>query len=301
MNDVIIIGAGPAGLTAGLYAARAGLNTLVLAGAELGGQLLLTEKIENFPGFSTISGVDLIEIIRHQAEEAGAEIVQEKALSVDLSIKPFQIKTESHTLKTKTLILATGAKPRWLGAKGEEEFKGKGISVCATCDGFFYRGKKVAVIGGGASAVYEALFLMKIAKEVIVICREDRLFGDETLIQRLQQNQAVQVIYNAEVKEFIGDKKLKMIKIKHSGKESELFVDGAFVAIGSNPDSALVKGQLKLDKAGRIKTNKETAATSIPAVFAAGDVQQSGTRQAILAAASGCLAALSAKECLLEK
>ena len=301
MKDVIIIGAGPAGLTAGLYATRAGLKTIVLAGAELGGQLLLTQKIENFPGFRTASGIDLIETIKAQAQEMGAEIVREKALAVNLSKRPFKIKTESHTYATKTLILAMGAKARWLGIKGEDKFKGKGVSVCATCDGFFYRGKVVAVIGGGASAVYEALLLMKIVKEVIIICRENRLIGDETLIRRLQENSKVRIIYNAEVKEFLGDKKLQSIKIHQNKQEMEISVDGAFVAIGSDPDSALVKEQLKLDKWGRIKTNKETGQTSVMGVFAAGDVQQSGTRQAILAAASGCLAALSAKEYLLEK
>ena len=181
MKDVIIVGAGPAGLTAGLYAARAGLKTLILAGAELGGQLLLTEKIENFPGFRTASGLDLIETIRTQAEEAGAKMIREKAIKVNLSKTPFKIQTESHIYTAKTLILATGSKPRWLGVKGEAEFKGKGVSVCATCDGFFYRGKKVAVIGGGASAVYEALLLMKIAREVLIVCRENHLSGDETL------------------------------------------------------------------------------------------------------------------------
>jgi len=301
MEDVIIIGAGPAGLTAGLYAARAGLKTLVLAGAELGGQLLLTEKIENFPGFRTASGVDLIETIKKQAEEVRAKISQEKVLSVDLSKRPFKIKTDFKTYTSRTLILATGAKPRWLGMKGEDQFKGKGISVCATCDGFFYRGKTVAIIGGGASAVYEALLLMEIAHKVIIICREDRLTGDEMLIKRLQKNSGVKVIYNAKVKEFVGNKKLEKIKIVQKEKEKEIPVDGVFIAIGSEPDSALVKRQLKLDKWGRIKTDKKTGQTSLAGVFAAGDVQQSGTRQAILATASGCLAALSAKEYLLKK
>ena len=301
MKDVVIIGAGPAGLTAGLYAARAGLQTVVLTGAEMGGQLLLTEKIENFPGFPSASGLDLIETIKKQAEEVGAEIVREKAITVDLSVNPFKVKTENQFYKTKTLILATGAKARWLGVKGEDKFKGKGISVCATCDGFFYRGKKLVVIGGGASAVYEALLLMKIAKEVVILCRENHLSGDETLIKRLQKNPTVQVIYNVEIKEFLGSKKLEKIKIIQAGQEQDIPVDGAFIAIGSDPDSELVKGQLQLDKWGRIKTNKETGESSVPGVFAAGDVQQSGTRQAILAAASGCLAALSVKEYLLKK
>ena len=301
MKDLVIIGAGPAGLTAGLYAARTGLQTTILSGAELGGQLLLTEKIENFPGFLTASGVDLIETLKKQAEEVGAEIFQEKVLSLDLIHKPFQVQTEAHSYETKTVILATGAKARWLGVKGENQFKGHGVSVCATCDGFFYKGKKVAVIGGASSAVYEALLLMKIAKEVIVICREDHLKGDETLIKRLQVSPSVKVIYNTEVKEFLGETKLQSIKIIQEKKEKLISVDGVFVAIGSDPDSSLVKGQVKLDKWGRIKTDKKTGKTSLRGVFAAGDVQQSGTRQAILAAASGCLAALSAKEYLMEK
>ncbi len=299
MQDVIIIGAGPAGLTAGLYAARAGLNTLILSGAELGGQLLLTEKIENFPGFPTASGLDLIETIRTQAESAGAKLVREQAISVDLSLRPFHVQTESSLYETQTLILATGAKARWLNIASEEKFKGRGVSICATCDGFFYRGKRVAVIGGGSSAVYEALLLMQLAKEVIIICREDHLSGDETLIKRLQETPSVQVIHNAEVMEFLGDKKVEALKILKEGQESEIALDGAFVAIGSDPDSGLVRGQLKLDEWGRIETDKLTGATSVAGVFAAGDVQQSGTRQAILAAASGCLAALSAKEFLL--
>ena len=300
MQDVIIIGAGPAGLTAGLYAARAGLKTLVLAGAELGGQLLFTEKIENFPGFSTASGLDLIETISKQAESSGAKIIREKVISVDLSKSPFKVQTENQLYKTKTLILATGAKARWLEVKGEDKFKGRGISVCATCDGFFYRGKRVVVIGGGASAVYEALLLMKIAKNVTILCREEHLSGDETLVKRLQENPAVKVIYNTVVEEFLGNDKLKKIKVIQAGQEQEISVDGAFVAIGSDPDSDLVKGQLKLDKWGHIETDKTTGSTSRSGVFAAGDVQQSGTRQAILAAGSGCLAALSAKEFLLK-
>ena len=297
MEDVIIIGAGPAGLTAGLYAARSGLKTLILAGAELGGQLLLTEKIENFPGFPTAPGVELIETIRQQAEQVGAKIIREKATSVDLTHHPFKIQTESQQHTSKTLIIATGAKARWLGVGGEEEFKGKGISVCATCDGFFYRDKKVAVIGGGASAVYEALLLMKIAKEVVIICREDHLSGDETLIKRLQKAPNVQTFYHEEVIAFKGIQKLSSIQLKNQ----EIFVDGAFIAVGSDPDSRLVDGQVKLDKRGRILTNKETGETSIKGVFACGDVQQSGTRQAILAAASGCLSALSAKEYLINR
>ncbi|MGN0919798.1 MAG: thioredoxin-disulfide reductase [Alphaproteobacteria bacterium] len=301
MKDVIIVGAGPAGLTAGLYAARAGLKTLILAGAELGGQLLLTDKIENFPGFLAASGVDLIETIKKQAEEAGAEISQERVLSVNLTHRPFEVKTENHTYEAKTLILATGAKARWLGVNGEDKFKGKGISVCATCDGFFYRGKKVAVIGGGSSAIYEALLLMKMAREVVILCREDSLAGDDTLIKRLKENPAVQVMYRSEVKAFLGDKKLEKIKLVQGNSEREISVDGAFVAIGSDADSDLVKGQLKRDKWGLIKTDKQTGSTSVAGVFAAGDVQQSGTRQAILAAASGCLSALSAKAFLLGK
>ena len=295
MKDVVIIGAGPAGLTAGLYAARAGLQTIVLAGAELGGQLLLTQKIENFPGFWTASGLDLIETIKKQAESVGAEIIREKAVAVDLSTQPFYIKTENSVYKARTLILAMGAKARWLGVKGEDKFKGKGISVCATCDGFFYRDKKVAVIGGGASAVYEALLLMKIAQKVIIICREDHLSGDETLIQLLQNSKKIQVIYNAKVQEFSGAQKLEKIKIIQAGQIKEIPVDGAFIAIGSDPNSILVRGQLKLDKRGCIQTNPMTGDTSLNGVYAAGDVQQSGPRQAILAAASGCLAALSAK------
>lgn len=301
MKDVVIVGAGPAGLTAGLYAARAGLKTLVLAGAELGGQLLFTNKVENFPGFRAASGVDLIETIKKQTEEMGANISREKVISIDLSHRPFAVKTESCAYKAKTLILAMGAKARWLGIKGEEQLKGRGVSVCATCDGFFYRGKKVAVIGGGSSAVYEALLLMKMAKRVLIICRENHLKGDESLIQRLRENSAVQIIFNAEVKEFIGEQKLEEIKLFQNNKEKEISVDGVFVAIGSDPDSGLVQGQLKLDKWGFIKTDKTTGATSVKGVFAAGDIQQTGTRQAILAAASGCLAALSAKEFLLKK
>ena len=213
----------------------------------------------------------------------------------------FKIGTDRTSYESKTLILAMGAKARWLGVKGEEKFKGKGVSVCATCDGFFYRGKKVAVIGGGSSAVYEALLLMKIAKEVIIICREDCLKADETLIKALQENSSVRILYNAEVKEFLGDEKLHTVQICQSRQEKKLKVDGVFVAIGSDPDSELVKGQVKMDKWGRIETDKLTGTASVKGVFAAGDVQQSGTRQAILAAASGCLAALSAKEDLLKK
>lgn len=298
---VLILGSGPAGWTAGIYTARAGLETTLLTGPTAGGQLMLTHEIENFPGFSKISGIDLISEFQKQAEALGVNVKYEMAASVDFSKKPFVIKTEMDDEWTAdTVIIATGSSPKWLNIPGEENFKGKGISICATCDGFFYRKKKVAVIGGGNSAVYEALFLSEVADHVTLIHRGSELRADKVLIDKINQNSKITILWNTVVQEFIGSEKLKQLKLFNQKEhvETVLDIDGTFVAIGNQPNTLLFKDQLELDEYGYIKT-QFAQKTSVDGIFACGDVQEPLFRQAIIAAGTGCVAALSAEKYLL--
>lgn len=301
---VLIIGSGPAGYTAGIYTARAGLETVLMTGHMAGGQLMLTHEVENYPGFTRISGIDLMASFQKQAESVGVQLKYEMVKSVDFSKRPFKIKTEmNRTWTADAVIIATGSSAKWLEAKGEEKYRGHGVSICATCDGFFYRGKSVAVIGGGSSAVYEALYLAQIADKVTLIHRRDELRAEKHLQNQLLVHPKISIRWDSEVVEFLGEQQLNALKIKNAktGDESVLPIDGAFVAIGNRPNTEIFKGQLDLSKDGYIKTNKNTCATSVEGVFACGDVQEDTYRQAIIAAGNGCVAALSAEKFLLEK
>ena len=302
--QVLIIGSGPAGYTASIYAARAGLETVLLMGHMAGGQLMLTHEVENYPGFTKISGIDLMENFQKQAESVGVSLKYESAVKVDLSKRPFKVETDMGAEWTAdALIIATGSDAKWLGIPSEEKYKGHGVSVCATCDGFFYKGKNVAVIGGGNSAVYEALFLSQIAQSVTLIHRRDTLRAEKKLQSQILSNPKIQIRWDSEVTEFQGDERLKSISIinKKTKVTSLLPVDGVFVAIGHHPNTELFQGQLDIEPSGYIKTNKKTFETSVPGVFACGDVQEEIFRQAIIAAGSGCIAALSAERFLMDE
>ncbi|MBQ9739223.1 MAG: thioredoxin-disulfide reductase [Alphaproteobacteria bacterium] len=301
---VLIIGSGPAGYTAGIYTARAGLETVLMTGHMAGGQLMLTHEVENYPGFTRISGIDLMASFQKQAESVGVQLKYEMVKSVDFSKRPFKIKTEmNRTWTADAVIIATGSSAKWLEAKGEEKYRGHGVSICATCDGFFYRGKSVAVIGGGSSAVYEALYLAQIADKVTLIHRRDELRAEKHLQNQLLVHPKISIRWESEVVEFLGEQQLNALKIKNAktGDTSILPIDGAFIAIGNRPNTEIFKGQLDLSKDGYIKTHKSTCATSVEGVFACGDVQEDTYRQAIIAAGNGCVAALSAEKFLLEK
>lgn len=301
---VMIIGSGPAGYTAGIYTARAGLETVLMTGHMAGGQLMLTHEVENYPGFTRISGIDLMANFQKQAESVGVQLKYELVKSVDFSARPFTIVTEmDQTWTADAVIIATGSSAKWLGAKGEDKFKGHGVSICATCDGFFYRNKSVAVIGGGSSAVYEALYLAQIADKVTLIHRRDELKAEKHLQNQLLVHPKISIRWDSEVDEFVGDQQLKSLKIKNvkTGDVSIIPVDGAFVAIGNTPNSGLFHGQIDISDSGYIVTDKKTCATSLKGVYACGDVQEATYRQAIIAAGTGCIAALSAEKFLLEK
>lgn len=301
---VLIIGSGPAGYTAGIYTSRAGLETVLMTGHMAGGQLMLTHEVENYPGFTRISGIDLMANFQKQAESVGVQLKYEMVKSVDFSKTPFSIVTEmDQTWTADAIIIATGSSAKWLGAKGEDKFQGHGVSICATCDGFFYRNKSVAVIGGGSSAVYEALYLAQIADKVTLIHRRDELRAEKHLQNQLFVHPKISIRWDTEVEEFIGDQQLKSLKLKNikTGDHSFLPVDGAFVAIGNQPNSALFKGHIDISDNGYIITNKNTCATNVPGVYACGDVQEETFRQAVIASGTGCMAALSVEKYLLDK
>ncbi|MBO3802372.1 MAG: thioredoxin-disulfide reductase [Candidatus Brockarchaeota archaeon] len=300
MDDVVIIGSGPAGLTAAIYACRANLSTTVVAGSAWGGQLMLTTEVENFPGFpDPILGPDLMENMRRQAEKFGAKIVYEDATKVDFSARPFKVFAGGEELEARSVIIATGASSKWLGLESEERLRGRGVSSCAACDGMFFRGKKVAVVGGGDTALEEALTLAKIASQVTVVHRRDKLRASKVLQERALGNGKIGFAWNAVVVEILGKEKVEGIRIKdvQTGQESTIYCDGVFVAIGHQPNTELFKGQVELDPMGYVVTH-EGSRTSVEGVFAAGDVQDHKYRQAVTAAASGCKAALDAEKWL---
>jgi len=293
--DALIIGSGPAGLTAGLYAGRAGFSVALLTGSEKGGKLLLTDKIENFPCFSNSSGFDFITKLEQQAKEVGVSFFNETVKSINLLHSPFQIYTESQEWFPKSIIIAMGTQVRWLNLPGENTYKGKGISVCATCDGFFYKNKNVAVIGGSNTALYETLYLASIAKNIYLLTQNSSLQGEFLLRQKVLALTNVHIQFNTQILGFIGTEKLTGLKIKNKADTEEkiLPVDGCFEAVGFTPNSDLFQKQLKLNKQGYIKTNKKTMQTSINGVFACGDIQETLYRQALIASASGARAAMS--------
>jgi thioredoxin reductase (NADPH) len=302
MEEVIIIGSGPAGLTAAIYAARARLNPLVIAGNEPGGQVTLTNEIENFPGFPDgISGMEMYGLFQRQAERFGARIEPDIVEAVDLKVRPFVVKTTSSVYETKSLIIATGSAPRRLNVPGEKEFTGRGVSYCATCDGFFFQDQHVAVIGGGDSALDEGLFLTRFASRVTIIHRRDQLRASKILQERAFKNRKVEFIWDTVVEEILGEEAVKGLRLRNvkTGQTSQLDVSGVFVFIGHVPNTSLFEGQLELDANGYIVTDRYTR-TSLPGVFACGDVQDPRYRQAITAAGTGAMAAIEAERYLAE-
>ena len=305
-TSVLIIGSGAAGCTAAIYAARAGLKPIMVHGMQPGGQLTITTDVENFPGFAeAIKGPWLMEQMEAQARHVGTEIFHDTIVSVDLSRRPFVAKGDSGDVYVgETLVIATGASARWLGTKGEQAFQNFGVSACATCDGFFFKNKDVAVIGGGNSAVEEALYLAKLCKSVTLIHRRDTLRAEKIGQERLFATENVNVIWDSVVEEFCGTEQpspgLTHLKLKHikTGENQLLKVDGAFVAIGHDPNTKLFDGQLDMDEDRYLLVTPGSTRTKVPGVFAAGDVQDKTFRQAITAAGTGCMAALEAQKFL---
>jgi thioredoxin reductase (NADPH) len=299
---VVIVGSGPAGYTAAIYAARAMLDPVLIQGIQPGGQLTITTDVENYPGFAdVIQGPWLMEQMEKQAAHVGTKIVTDLVTKADLSSRPFRLTCDSgDTYLAETLILATGAQARWLGIPSEEKFKGFGVSACATCDGFFYRGKKVVVVGGGNTAVEEALFLTNFASHVTVVHRRDSFRAERILQERLFKNPKISVVWDSAIDEICGAEnpnKVTHVRLKNvkSQKVSELPVDGVFIAIGHAPATELVAGQLKMKPSGYVEIAPHSTATSVPGVFAAGDVADETYRQAVTAAGLGCMAALEAE------
>jgi thioredoxin reductase (NADPH) len=304
---VLIIGSGPAGYTAAIYAARANNEPLLVKGLQPGGQLTITTDVENYPGFAeAVQGPDLMEQMRAQAEHVGARMVDDTIVATDLSKRPFECVGDSGDVYTgDTLIISTGASARWLGLDSEEKFMGFGVSACATCDGFFYRGKEVAVVGGGNTAVEEALYLTNHADKVTLIHRRDELRSEKILQDRLLKNPKVEVAWDSVVEDIVGDDNppgVTGVKIKNvkTGEVTTLPVHGVFVAIGHSPNTEMFKGQLDMDDGGYILTKPDSTATSVDGVYAAGDVQDRIYQQAVTAAGTGCMAALEAEKYLAE-
>jgi len=304
MREVVVLGAGPAGLTAAIYAARANLAPVVITGSLFGGQLALTTEVENFPGFPDgILGPELMELMKRQAERFGAEVRVGEVTEATLNNYPLRLSLDGEILETKSLIIATGASARLLGVPGEGTFFGKGVSTCATCDGFFYRGKTVAVIGGGDSAVEEGMFLTRYASKVHIVHRRDRLRASQILQDRAMKNDKISFIWDTVVEEVVGDEETGVAATRlrnlKTGAERELPVDGVFIAIGHVPNTRLFEGQLKLDEQGYIVTDARMH-TNVRGVFACGDCQDHIFRQAITAAGTGCMAAIEAEKFLAE-
>ena len=301
MFDVIILGSGPAGLTASIYTSRAGLKTLVVGGDLWGGQLMLTREVENFPGFENgILGPDLMTSMRKQAERFGADIILESATSVNFKIKPFSITVGDKKYLTKTVIIATGASAKWLGLESETRLRGRGVSVCATCDAPFFKGKKVVVVGGGDTALEEALFLSKIVGEVIIIHRRSKLRACKFLQDRAFSDKKISFFWDNVVTEILGTDRVQGVLLRNviSGKKTSISCDAVFLAIGYIPNTSIFRNQIELDKTGYVIVKDETK-TNIDGIFVAGDVADFRYRQAIAAAGSGCKAALDVEKYLI--
>jgi thioredoxin reductase (NADPH) len=304
-SKVLILGSGPAGYTAAIYAARAMLKPVVVQGPQPGGQMTITTDVENYPGFAdVIQGPWLMEQMRAQAEHVGTEMIMDQVVNVELNRRPFRLKGDSgDTYTCDALIIATGAQARWLNLPTEEKFKGYGVSACATCDGFFYKGKEVLVIGGGNTAVEEALFLTNFARRVTIVHRRDSFRAERILQERLFTNPKIKVIWNSVLEEVLGTdnpKGVSAVRLRNlqSGVATEQETDGVFIAIGHVPSTELFKGKLAMSASGYLRTAPDSTQTSIPGVFAAGDVKDEIFRQAVTAAGMGCMAALEAERYL---
>ena len=303
MHDVIIIGAGPAGYTAGIYCSRARHDTLLISGILPGGQLMNTTDVENYPGFSDgIMGPDLMTVMRKQTEKMGTKIIDDEVTSVDFKNIPLKVKTASEEFEARTVIVCTGANPRKIGLEGEQIFAGKGVSYCATCDGAFFRDQELIVVGGGDSAMEEASFLTKFASKVTLIHRREDFRASKIMIDRVLDNPKIEIIKNAVVTDILGSQKdgVSSIQLKDTidGKERNFDCDGVFYGIGHKPNTNQFKGIINLDDQGYIITNPGSTLTNVAGVFACGDVQDSHYRQAITAAGSGCMAAIDAEKYL---
>lgn len=302
MYDVIIIGSGPAGLTASIYTSRARLSTLLIGGATWGGQLMLTSEVENFPGFPNgILGPDLMANMRKQAQRLGGELMFADVTAVDFSSRPFKVKVGDKVFGAKSVIVATGASAKWLGLPSELRLRGRGVSACATCDAPFFKDKKVVVVGGGDTAMDEALALAKYASDVTIIHRRDQLRACKLLQERVFADNKINVVWNSVVTDILGENRAEAVKLKNvqTGEESALPTDGVFVAIGYKPNTDILKGHIDLDEMGYVTAHDETK-TNVPGVFVAGDNQDKRYKQAVTAAAAGCKAALDAGKFLQE-
>lgn len=300
---VIIIGSGPAGYTAAIYAARANLSVLMLQGYQVGGQLMLTSEVENFPGFeSGVMGPDIMEKFEAQARKFGAEVLPEDAIAVDFSERPFTIKTDSTEYKALSVIISTGASAKWLDLPNEKRLQGRGVTACATCDGFFFKNKNVVVIGGGDTAMEEATFLTRYASHVTIIHRRNIFRSSKIMEERARKNEKISFLMNSEVIDVLGDDAVTGVSIRDvtTGAESTLPIEGVFLAIGHQPNTELFKGVLDMDETGYL-LQKEYTMTNVPGVFAAGDVTDHRYRQAVTAAGDGCRAALDVEHWLTEQ
>jgi len=300
--DVIINGSGPAGLTSAIYTSRARLETLVIGGATWGGQLMLTSEVENFPGFPEgIMGPDLMSKMRRQAERLGVKIVFEDTTSVDFSSRPFRVRIGDKSFEAKAVIIATGASAKWLGLDAEYSLMGRGVSACATCDAPFFRDKKTVVVGGGDTAMDEALALTKHAREVTIVHRRDQLRASKILQERVFANKKINFVWNSVIEDILGEDRVEGVKLKNvqTGEVTTFPTDAVFVAIGHRPNTDIFRGQIDLDEKGYIIVHDQTK-TSVEGVFAAGDCQDYKYKQAVTSAGSGCMAALDAEKYLLE-
>jgi len=300
-HTVVILGSGPAGLTAAIYMARADLGPVVVEGADAGGQLMITTDVENYPGFEeAITGPALMDVMKKQAARFGTTFVAGNATAVDVTKRPFTVESADGTLEAQALIIATGAQAKWLGLENEQRLRGHGVSACATCDGFFFRGKVVHMVGGGDSAMEEATFLTKFASKVYILHRRDELRASKYMQQRALDNPKIEVLWSTVVTDVLGDDQVTGLRLKDvkTGEEREVEADGLFLAVGHKPNTDLFQGQIELDEVGYIKLAGPGTATSVEGVFAAGDVADHTYRQAVTAAGMGCQAALDAERWL---
>lgn len=313
VNKVTIIGSGPAGYTAAIYAARANLAPVVFAGGPAegdpqrvpGGQLMITNDVENYPGFpESVTGPELMDFFKRQAQRFGTKVLMENVVKVDFSKRPFFLQGETHSCHSETVIIATGASAMWLNVKGEDSFKNRGVSACATCDGFFCKGQDVIVVGGGDTAMEEATYLTKIVKHVSLVHRRDTLRASKIMQERAMKNPKISFVWNSVIDEILGDDKgmnAALIRNVKTGERSQIKANGLFVAIGHRPNSDLFKGVLEMNPNGYINTTPGTTRTSLPGVFACGDVQDHYYRQAVTAAGTGCMAAMDAERWMTEQ